>query len=86
MFLPGTWQASQTLEGTRRFEGTFSLRKMGHFLEKKGTSLFTAKTLGGNVPPVPRVPTSMVPSQSKSLSSVDQSADTEILLTSLLGN
>ena len=42
--------------GARRFKGSFSLRKLGHFLRiKKDTSLFTAKSWG-HVPPVTPVP------------------------------
>ena len=41
------------LVAARHFEGTFSLRKRGHFLKtKKGTSLFLAKSWG-HVPIVP---------------------------------
>ena len=43
----------------RRFEGTFSLRKKGHFLKIKRALLCLLQNLGGHVPPVPPVPTSM---------------------------
>ena len=45
--------------GARNFEGTLFLKAKGAFPEnKKGTSLFIAKSWG-DVPPVPPVPTSM---------------------------
>ena len=52
----GRWKHSNL--GARHDEGTFSLRKRAFSKNKKGTSLFIAKSWG-HVPPVPTVPTSM---------------------------
>ena len=54
----GTQEASQTW-GERHIEGTFFLKKKGEFSKnKKGISLFSAKSWRGHVPPpVPPVPT-----------------------------
>ena len=45
--------------GGRHFEGTFSVRKMGHFLKIKRALLCLLQSLGEHVPPVPPIPTSM---------------------------
>ena len=48
------------LGGARNFEGTFFfLRKRGHFQKIKRALLCLLQNLGGHVPPVPPVPTSM---------------------------
>ena len=56
--------------GARHFEGTFSLRKKGHFLEIKRALLCLLQNLGGHVPPVPPVPMSV--SSGETLISLDE--------------
>ena len=46
--------------GARRFEGTFSLRKTGHFLKIERALLCLLQNLGGHVPQCPLAPTSMI--------------------------
>ena len=51
---PGTLEASQTWRGTT-LRGQFFLKKKGAlFKNKKGTSLFIAKSWGGTCPQCPR--------------------------------
>ena len=47
------------LGGARHFEGTSSLRKRGHFLKTERALLCLLQNLGGYVPLMPPVPTSM---------------------------
>ena len=47
------------LGGARHFEGTFSIRKRGHFLGMKRALLCLLQNLGGKCPQCPPVPTSM---------------------------
>ena len=53
--------------GGTTLRGHFSLRKRGHFLKIKRAIIWLFQSLGGHVPPVPPVPTSMAKDNKRNL-------------------